>query len=65
MSLFGIRALSNGLMTFRMARTVLASSKHSAVWPRMIASVTWPIRAPWTNEDRPDVESKLATKRVS
>jgi len=34
-------------------------------WSRMIASVTRPIRAPWTNEDRPDVETKLATKRVS
>jgi hypothetical protein len=45
MSLFGIRALPYKLMTPRAARTVLAYSRHSAAWPRMIASVTRPIRA--------------------
>jgi hypothetical protein len=65
MPLTRIRALPFTPLAPRAAATMLALSKHSTDPAPKSVSVTWPIRAPWTNEDRPEVETKLATKRVS
>jgi hypothetical protein len=65
MPLTHIRALPVTPLAPRAAATTLALNKHSTGPAPKRVPVTRPIKAPWANEDRPDVVTKLATKRVS